>query len=443
MPVNWHNKQRTEIGMRIQHKLCPVGLYVAGAMALLSATSSATTPANTPPDASAFSTRPDALLSIDLNRSAVVERIIGSWSKEIPVNQLDDLRAKLLSLRADHLLAATLSGSFDGVLDVLLSRSAAGAALLPTGRTPTVALDGLRSAPQERSKAVGELDRDLVYTPITPCRVLDTRTSQGGPGPRASGSTTAFDAVAGSFSAQGGSATNCTIPAGAAAMAGSFAMLSASSFGFVTLWAVDTPQPTAATGLFNPASQQALNSSSAIVPLCAAASCTGGKEFNVYVAGSSLDVTFDVTGYFMPPTRNGDGLRVSAPVTVGIGTSVNVINGSNANTAAAGLAGATISGGGTPEGFGANLVTGSFGTVGGGRGNHAAFNSSVAGGENNRATGFSSTVGGGQTNIASANYSTIAGGQNEHGQWYRSNGGGWRQQHGQRQQLNRLGRRRQ
>ncbi len=397
--------------MRSQYHLCPAGLVVAGAMALLSATSTtAATPASAPLEAQAFSTRPDALLSIDLNRSAVVERIIGSWSKEIPANQIDDLRAKLLGLRADHLLAANLSGSFDGVLDVLLSRSAAGNTRTESGRTPTVALDGLRSAPQERSKAVGELDRDLVYTPITPCRVLDTRPSQGGPGPRTSGSTTAFDAVAASFATQGGSATNCNIPQGAAAMAGSFAMLSASSFGFVTLWAVDTPQPTAATGLFNPTSQQALNSSSAIVPLCAAATCTGGKEFNVYVVGSTLDVTFDVTGYFMPPTRNGNGLRVSAPVTVAIGTSVNVVNGSNANNTSGGVSGGTISGGGTPEGVGANTVTGNFGTVGGGRANRAAFNATVGGGETNNATGFAATISGGQTNTVSGNFSALAGG---------------------------------
>ena len=29
---------------------------------------------------------------------------------------------------------------------------------------------------------LGSADKDLVYTPVTPCRVLDTRTTQGGTG---------------------------------------------------------------------------------------------------------------------------------------------------------------------------------------------------------------------------------------------------------------------
>ena len=39
---------------------------------------------------------------------------------------------------------------------------------------------------------LGSADKDLVYTPVTPCRVLDTRTSQGGTGAIAAGGTKHF-----------------------------------------------------------------------------------------------------------------------------------------------------------------------------------------------------------------------------------------------------------
>ncbi len=69
--------------------------------------------------AQALAIKPDALLSIDLNRETVVEKITASWAKEIPAAQIESFKAKLAGLRADQLLAANLAGSFDGVLEVL------------------------------------------------------------------------------------------------------------------------------------------------------------------------------------------------------------------------------------------------------------------------------------------------------------------------------------
>lgn len=238
--------------------------------------------------------RADPLLSVDLNRVEIVSKLMTQWQGDIAQPQRESFKQKLDGLRADRLLAVSLVGSFDGVLEVLYGQEKSNAALSVLAAT--------RPRQNDSRKALGDVGADLVYTPITPCRILDTRVVSGGPGPRTSGTTTAFNAVAASFVSQGGSATNCNIPAGAAAMAGTFAMLSATSLGYVGMWAVDSPQPTAATGLFNPSTQQSLNSSSAIVPLCTAAGCTAGKQFNVFVAGSAIDVTFDVTGYFKAPS---------------------------------------------------------------------------------------------------------------------------------------------
>ncbi|HPY31103.1 MAG TPA: tail fiber domain-containing protein [Verrucomicrobiota bacterium] len=90
----------------------------------------------------------------------------------------------------------------------------------------------------------------------------------------------------------------------------------------------------------------------------------------------------------------------------------NVIAGSPANYVSNSVVGATISGGGTTRYYNsANIVAGSYGTVGGGLGNTASNSySTVAGGDGNIASGYTSTVAGGGANTASGASSTVAGG---------------------------------
>jgi len=105
----------------------------------------------------------------------------------------------------------------------------------------------------------------------------------------------------------------------------------------------------------------------------------------------------------------------------------HVVAGFLGNGVAAGLLGATVSGGGASSepnrvnasygtiggGIGNEVSAGTeYGTVGGGRDNIAGGNvdSTVGGGASNHATGQTSTVGGGFNNIATAITTTIAGG---------------------------------
>ncbi|HEY3533392.1 MAG TPA: hypothetical protein VGL43_09750, partial [Casimicrobiaceae bacterium] len=70
---------------------------------------------------------------------------------------IDDLRARLMGLRADRLLAASLSGNEQGV-------RAAGGLNAATTKPTTV-----------NTKALGDIGADVVYTPVTPCRLVETR----------------------------------------------------------------------------------------------------------------------------------------------------------------------------------------------------------------------------------------------------------------------------
>jgi hypothetical protein len=97
-------------------------------------------------------------------------------------------------------------------------------------------------------------------------------------------------------------------------------------------------------------------------------------------------------------TASGAGLRVAEFGLSGANQAVNVVNGSLVNTAAAGVLGATIAGGGSGSAINTssrNYVSGDYGTVGGGRAN-------IAGGSN-------STVPGGYGNEAAGSFSFAAG----------------------------------
>ena len=143
---------------------------------------------------------PSALLSIDQHRTTVVDRIIADWGDTLTKANagitVDQLRSTLMTMRSDYLLAASVAGSLDGLRSVVASSF--------VGSTPVSGKTG--------TKILGDTADDLVYTPVTPCREVDTRNAGG---PLGTNSSRDFKVwvSSGGFTAQGGSATNCNIPA--------------------------------------------------------------------------------------------------------------------------------------------------------------------------------------------------------------------------------------
>jgi hypothetical protein len=69
---------------------------------------------------------------------------------------------------------------------------------------------------------VGLIDQDLIFVPITPCRIFDTRISEGGTGPIFANAVKHFVVKkTDSFAAQGGNGSNCGL--GAASLNNNFA----------------------------------------------------------------------------------------------------------------------------------------------------------------------------------------------------------------------------
>ena len=106
--------------------------------------------------------QPNALLAVDQNRNVVVDRIVGAYGLQLEQSGAgitrEQLRSMLQMLRADELLGASFATSLADLRHVLESAAT---------RTDSVA--------KISAKALGDLDKDLVYVPVTPCRLVDTR----------------------------------------------------------------------------------------------------------------------------------------------------------------------------------------------------------------------------------------------------------------------------
>jgi hypothetical protein len=180
----------------------------------------------------------------------------------------------------------------------------------------------LRQAPRLITKALGDTTRDLVYTPITPCRIVDTRNTAAGP--IAGNGTRSFIAAGlSNFTSQGGSATDCGMSAQApSALALNVTAVSPSFAGFATVYPFGTSRPETAS--VNYAAFQIINNA-IITPI---PTPVASSDFTIYTFAQSHFVV-DIVGYFDNP--------VSSPVDCvsGAATVVSIPAGGSDTVAAA------------------------------------------------------------------------------------------------------------
>lgn len=216
---------------------------------------------------------------------------------------------------ADLRLAAA-AADFEGMNDALLGTPR------PLGPAPTPA-----------SKRIGDAMTDLVYTPLAPCRILDTRLAGGALA--AGGIRQVQVRGVDDFAGQGGASGDCGLGAvpSLAALAVNVTAVSPANQGFLTLHATGTPRPLAASLVYAPGG---LVSNEVIATLDAP---DGEKSLDLF-SNAASHVVMDVTGYFAPPEATGlSCLRTESGA-------VNVANGALGNaTSAACPAGYAITGG--------------------------------------------------------------------------------------------------
>jgi len=269
--------------------------------------------------ASAATIRSETLLAIDQDRAAVIERIVDRFGGELAKSgagiDAAQLRAVLQRLRADHLLAASVAGSVDALRDVvarsLTSSSPVSAALA----TPVMAgtASGVKKIAAIDPGALGDAAADLVYTPVAPCRLFDTRTSQGGAG------TPALNVLltVGVYTPepQQGGPGGCTAPAGATVALVSLGTLLPASVGLVQGGAQGQTSFTNALLQYQPGDQYGATVAMPLNP-------ANGQFVLVEWFGRS-DLYGDLLGYFRAP---GGGYVSS----VGAGTGISVTGSASA-----------------------------------------------------------------------------------------------------------------
>lgn len=191
---------------------------------------------------------------------------MASWAKEMgPVFSKVPLRT---------LQEAANAKSFDAMNNVLLGGSA-GSAVVP--------------------KSLGDAAADLVFVPVAPCRLFDTRLAGGA---IAANTTRSFDVTAVTdYTFQGGSASNCNGVGAAGSFAAAvinFTTVTPAAAGYITAFPFGTTQPLAAT--VNYAGGD-IRGNVATVALDQGASA---NELTVY-SFAQTHLVGDIIGYFITP----------------------------------------------------------------------------------------------------------------------------------------------
>lgn len=163
------------------------------------------------------------------------------------------------------------------------------------GKAPTD-LRTLISMRDVGTETLGSTTNDLVFTPVQPCRVVDTRVAGGAIAADGSRSFIAVAVSAGTgFAFQGGSSTDCGVAAvGASAVVLNVTAVTPSSAGFATIYQHGTTRPLAAS--VNYAANAIVNNTVIVrIP-----NPLGVNDFTIYTFGQSHFVV-DIVGYFSPP----------------------------------------------------------------------------------------------------------------------------------------------
>ncbi len=171
--------------------------------------------------------------------------------------------------------------------------------------------------------ALGAAAADLVFTPVAPCRVIDTRTSAAGQ--LVAGIDQSFLVrSAGGFASQGGSATDCGIPAAASAVEMNFVAVGPAGSGDLRVAAFPGALPNAS--VLNYTNLPGLNIANGIAqPVCVTGAAPCAKDITVRADVSNTHLVVDVVGFFKAPVRpttitlsdSASSTASTTPVTIG------------------------------------------------------------------------------------------------------------------------------
>lgn len=211
---------------------------------------------------------------------------VGTWAKRMVPN--------FVTVDGNNFRDALKRDTYEGAMAVLGGTGHRLSDTQAIDRLAKVAPGAGVSSANAVAAKFGDLNQDLVFTPIQPCRIIDTRSTAAGA--IAANATRSFVAVnASNFTSQGGSATNCgTLGLAATAVAINLTAVTPSANGYATVFPFGTAQPLSSnvnyyTGI------TAANGVIAQIP-----NPLSSFDFTIYSNAQSHYVV-DILGYFAPP----------------------------------------------------------------------------------------------------------------------------------------------
>lgn len=156
----------------------------------------------------------------------------------------------------------------------------------------------------------------VVFVPITPCRILDTRpTDQVGPRSTPLGANDTYTVTG------RGPTGACDLPTSAAALSLNMTAVGATASSFLTVWAADAPRPAASS--LNP------SPGGPPTPNAVAVDLSADGRFSIYNLAGTVHVLADVNGYYVDHdhddryhTKAETGARIVATGFFNAGTAI-------------------------------------------------------------------------------------------------------------------------
>jgi hypothetical protein len=261
--------------------------------------------------------RAQALADVEAHRSLVIRDTVDRWRSQLPTavpsenisSGESELIAALQGASAEKLLAASQAQTYEDALAALNGRWL-GPSVIPLepGRIPNT---------------IGSTSGDLVFTPVTPCRIVDTRVATGlwagRIGPNVGNW---FSVNLADYSAQGGVATSCGLSTAFDVSAVAINVTSTDQTGVGNLRAVDCGGGTPTVSLLN--YTPGVNLANAAI-IRSAIGCPlgpgGSNDIYVYSTNAASHVIVDIMGYFAAPvaTALDQTFPISAVVSVPAG----------------------------------------------------------------------------------------------------------------------------
>lgn len=263
---------------------------------------------------------------IEAEKAAAVDELMASWQANLNPNLYDawsELREVAMKAPAWQVYGASLVGDYNTAAKILKGQASAGKYINALSGPQAKQARGFGE--KAGANLLGDETGDLVFTPIAPCRMVDTRGSGARTGLLLANTNRTFDLEDDGFSSgQGGDVTCVGIPIDSpTAWAVNVTVVGPySALGAMKAWGAGDTEPSASIINYGP------NVSGGIangLTLTGCSLCV--DDITVRAIGTATHVIIDVVGYYdNPAVSNAAVTRLAGTQVTGIGTTETVVD---------------------------------------------------------------------------------------------------------------------